>query len=79
MGTSPRKVNPTLGWAEQVWTLYRKVDANPEIGKRDHKAGRFQALLDKLADEIKIEISWLTIQRHLQEKRRKADQSRSGT
>jgi hypothetical protein len=84
MGTSPQRPDPVRGWAWLVWCLYRQYSQSPAVGRRaqaDEEPGRFQAVLELLAQPLGIDIKWRTIERHLreEEKDRKGRATEPGT
>ncbi|WP_210496598.1 hypothetical protein [Microvirga antarctica] len=84
MGTSPQRPDPVRGWAWLVWCLYKQYSQSPAIGRRaqaDEEPGRFQAVLELLANPLGIDIKWRTIERHLREEEnvRKGRATKPGT
>jgi hypothetical protein len=79
IATSPRTPNPALSWAEQIWSLYRKVDSSPAPGTRSAKGGRFRSLLEMAAEPLDHEVNWLAVERYIRTNMRTAKGPKRGT
>jgi hypothetical protein len=60
MGSSPSGPRPELGWAIEVFRLWRRYDVKGRLGKRDGD-GRFRRFLEAVAEPLGVCLPWTTL------------------